>query len=162
MIRAFDLRDLSLKEVSIPFQALSLTRSVIPRRFQVTTLGTELTKARILEAVHSSDSVRLSAHRIANPTCSHFSSLPRYKPQHHEAADTERAYSSWERKSGWLFFSSLFPSQLGLFQTSSLPNEDMVKDHLSIGNLPVSFPQFPLKGKPAVVGKSPEHLGTRR
>lgn len=104
MIRAFDLRDLSLKEVSIPFQALSLTRSVIPRRFQVTTLGTELTKARLLEAVHGSDSVRVGAHRIANPTCSHRSSLPKYKPQHHELAGTEQAYSSWERKSGLLFF----------------------------------------------------------
>lgn len=36
----------------------------------------------------------------------------------------------------------------------------MVKDHLSATNLPVSFPQFPLKGKPAVAGKSPKHLST--
>lgn len=72
---------------------------------------------------------------------------------------------SWERKVGQLFFlfffPPFFPSQLWLFQTSSLPNEDMVKDHLSASNLPVPFPQFPLKGKPAVVGKSPKHLGTQ-
>lgn len=67
---------------------------------------------------------------------------------------------SWEKKAAPLL---LFPfsSQLGLFQNSSLSNEDTVKDHLSASSLPVSFPQFPLKDKPAVVGKSPEHLGTQ-
>lgn len=45
------------------------------------------------------------------------------------------------------------------FPTSSLPNKDTVKDHFSAGNLPMSFPQSPLKGKPGVVGKSPKHLG---
>lgn len=77
---------------------------------------------------------------------------------------------SWERKVGPLFLSSppapsfhspFFPFQPWLFQSSSLPHEDMVKDHLSANNLSVSFPQFPLKGKPAAVGKSPKHLGTQ-
>lgn len=77
---------------------------------------------------------------------------------------------SWERKVRPLFLSSpptpppfhslFFPFQPWLFQTSSLPHEDMVKDHLSANNLPVSFPQLPLKGKPGAVGKSPKHLGT--
>lgn len=59
---------------------------------------------------------------------------------------------SWESKVG-----PLPPTpQPWLFQTSSLPNEDMVKDHLSASNLPMSFPQFPLKGKIGSCGKEPK------
>lgn len=57
MIRALDLMDLSRKEVSVPFPALSLTWSVILLRFQVTLPGTKITKDTLLEAGHSRGSL---------------------------------------------------------------------------------------------------------
>lgn len=57
MIRVLDLMDLSRKEVSVPFQALSLTWSIILLHFQVTLPGTEITKDTLLEASHGRGSL---------------------------------------------------------------------------------------------------------
>lgn len=176
MIRAPDLMDLSRKEVSVPFQALLLTWNIISLHFQVTLPGTKSQKG------HAAGSwprqglfVGVGAHSTTNLSYSHCSLLPWYKMQHHEVPNANhlvQAYTAGEKgcviepkslkRLFFFFFPFLpFPTIPWLFQTSSLPNEDMVKDHLSASSLPVSFPQFPLKGKPAVVGKSPKHLGTQ-
>jgi len=57
MISALDLMDLSRKELSVPFQALLLTWSIILLHFQVTLPDTKITKDALLEAGHGTGSL---------------------------------------------------------------------------------------------------------
>lgn len=173
MIRALDLMDLSRKEVSVPFQALLLIWSIILLHFQATLRGIKITKDMLWEAGHGRGSFQewvLTASLKLVSVIAPCSLYIKFSTVNYQMQTINADLHSWERKVGPLFLSSppspsfhshFFPFQPWLFQTSSLPHEDMVKDHLSANNLPVSFPQFPLKGKPAAVGKSPQHLGTQ-
>lgn len=170
MIRWLDLMDLSRKEVSVPFQALLLIWSTILLHFQATLPGIEITKDMLWEAGPWQGLFPgVGAHCLTEVSFCHCSLLSPYKIQYCELPNANHqcrlAQLGEKGRATFPFFPSFhshfFPFQPWLFQISSLPHEDMVKDHISANSLPVSFPQFPLKGKPAAVGKSPQHLGTQ-
>lgn len=151
MIRELDLMDLSRKEVSVPLQALLLIQSIILLHFQVTLPGIKITKD--MESGHGRGSFQEWVPTALLKFC-HCSLLPPYKIQYCELANANHQCRLAQlAEKGWAtfpffpscppFHSPFFPFQPWLFQTSSLPREDMVKDHLSANNLPVSFPQFP-------------------